>query len=106
MTSILLSSGMPDLFSDGFAVQFVVDFPDLGHGECRDRECIEAEGDLLFWHQRHWGGRCYLCLRVFTWDNKKSDEVISVSNRGIMTKSKERSCYKEQSKKLRKQREW
>lgn len=72
---------MPDLFSNGFAVQFVVDFPDLGHSECRDRECIETEGDLLLWHQRHWGGRCYLCLRVFTWDNKKSDEVRHGENR-------------------------
>lgn len=99
---------MPDLFSNGFAVQFVVDFPDLGHGERRDRECIEAEGDLLFWHQRHWGGRCYLCLGVFTWDNKKSDEVIRVSNKKQrkQTKSKERSCYKGQLKKWRIQREW
>lgn len=34
---------MSDLFGDGLAVQFVVDFPDLGHSESRDRESIKAE---------------------------------------------------------------
>lgn len=53
---------MPDLFGDGFAVQFVVDFPDFGHGECGDRECIKTKRHLLLWYQCHWGGRCYLCL--------------------------------------------
>lgn len=62
MTLILPRSGMSDLFGDGFAVQFVVDFPDLGHSESRDRESIKAEGHLLLWYQRHWGGRCYLRL--------------------------------------------
>lgn len=40
VTFILTSRGMSDLFGNGFAVEFVVDFPDLGHGESGDRECI------------------------------------------------------------------
>lgn len=61
-----------DLFGNGFAVQFVVHFSDLGHSESRDRECTEAEGHLLLWYQPHWGGRGYLCLRIFAWEKKKS----------------------------------
>lgn len=53
---------MSDLFGDGFAVQFVVDFSDLGHRQSRDGECIETEGHLLLWYQRHRGGRGYLCF--------------------------------------------
>lgn len=61
---------MPDLFGDGFAVQFVVDFPDLGHSERRDGQSVQTEGHLLFWQQCHWRSRCYLCLWVFTWGKK------------------------------------
>lgn len=73
VTFIPPSSDMSDLFGDGFAVQFVVHFPDLGHCERGHREGVETEGHFLLWHQRHRRGRCHLCLRVFTWDNKKRD---------------------------------
>lgn len=53
---------MSDLFGNGFAVQFVVDFSDFGHGESRDRQCRETERHLLLWNQCHEGGRGYFCL--------------------------------------------
>ena len=64
---------LTDLFGDGFAVQFVVDLPDLGHSERGDGDSIEAEGNLLFWDQRHKGGGNTLGLRVLTWRHRQRE---------------------------------
>ena len=69
------SSGRSDLFGDGLAVQFVVDFPDLGHSERGHRESVETKGHLLLRDQRHRSSRRHLCLRVFTWNDQKRRKV-------------------------------
>lgn len=60
--TLMVTCSTSYLFGDGFAVQLVVDFSDLGHGESRDREPIQTEGNFLLWHQCNGGGRGYLCL--------------------------------------------
>lgn len=54
------------LLSDGFAVQLVVHFPDLGDSERRHRECREPKGNLLLRHQGHRAGGSNFSLGVFT----------------------------------------
>lgn len=51
-----------DLFGDGFAVQFIVDLSDFGHGEGRYRVGIETERDLLLRDQTNGAGRYSLSL--------------------------------------------
>ena len=64
-----------DLFGNGFAVQFVVDFPDLGHGERGDGDGIEAEGHLLLRDQRHQRGGNTFRLGVLTWRHRQRQRV-------------------------------
>lgn len=80
--------GIADLFGNGFAVKFVVGFPDLGNSESGDRESIEAERHLLLWYQNYWGAWCHLCLGIFTYDNMKSDEGIQETLKESIKKQK------------------
>ena len=78
-TITVMNGGLSDLFGDGFAVQFVVDLPDLCHSESGDGQRVQTEGHLLLWDQRHRRGRGDLRLRVFTCDRKTDKNRIKKS---------------------------